>query len=794
MWKKTFKLDNKNIYIAAFVCVCMFLAGLAATVLIDELLVERSFTTMTKLVRQMSLDFQNRVEADRDQMKMMATMLSLHKHTNMDVMQDHMEKFPMNNAICSYAILLPDNTLIMPKNAGIHFTKRLNFETESRNTATVKEFFTREGENYIAYEEPILENGQTAAILLGFVKQADLSRFFKDHAFNDSCKLYLINGMTDHYWVDTFHNYKEGKVISDFVSVDTSFISRLFNGRKAVVEDRSHFSVYESESTGEMYYSYYQPIGVDNLILMVTLPESEVFADATNVKRVVHLLSLLQALLCAGYIAYMLWRYKRRVRLYGHIVEEADFVHEIQQLLFGAYREPYCISAAMHMLAERTGAQLILCSGLKRGRLKNVFCWPMQEKDILEYMDRKNCPSDLIQTLQAGRTIVFTEDDKTWQHLQKEMGVFPDMHIRNALFIPIKKNDVGLIGLFAGFNLTNPLASKDMLEGLTDSLMMSMQNVEAYRAIQKLGIVDELTGLRNRNAYQTELPQYEQAKDDFTIVYMDVNGLHELNNTLGHEAGDKMLMAVADAIVEEFGRRDSYRFGGDEFISFVRRDDEAAVASSIMRIKERLQREGYYISAGWDVCRDRRFMQRSIIEAEKKMYEDKERYYNSIGKNKKKRVINEKLEHFLTEKRDQDSFLRVIASDFLGVYAVNLNTDDTRVICKPDYFKTILEENKYRYRNSIREYARLYVSDESKKDFAIAYDYKAIEQQLEESPCIEFTYTKTDGLAVRIRIFKAEDYDVQYKNTLWIFEKLKKAAPANNILDLDKKVILSTKK
>lgn len=77
------------------------------------------------------------------------------------------------------------------------------------------------------------------------------------------------------------------------------------------------------------------------------------------------------------------------------------------------------------------------------------------------------------------------------------------------------------------------------------------------------------TRLHNRNAYENRLRDYPlRCSNSLTCVYIDVNGLHELNNTYGHEEGDKMLRTVACILREIFGEEDSYRIGGDEFVAF----------------------------------------------------------------------------------------------------------------------------------------------------------------------------------------------------------------------------------
>lgn len=57
------------------------------------------------------------------------------------------------------------------------------------------------------------------------------------------------------------------------------------------------------------------------------------------------------------------------------------------------------------------------------------------------------------------------------------------------------------------------------------------------------------------------------AQESVTYVFCDVNGLHETNNKFGHEAGDRMLIALASELAKSFGQDMSFRFGGDEFLA-----------------------------------------------------------------------------------------------------------------------------------------------------------------------------------------------------------------------------------
>lgn len=107
------------------------------------------------------------------------------------------------------------------------------------------------------------------------------------------------------------------------------------------------------------------------------------------------------------------------------------------------------------------------------------------------------------------------------------------------------------------------------------------------------------TRLLNRNAYENRLRDYPlRCSNLLTCIYIDVNGLHELNNTYGHEEGDKMLRTVARILRETFGEEDSYRVGGDEFVAFVLDSPGAELKESIERFVSQVEQAGYSVAVG----------------------------------------------------------------------------------------------------------------------------------------------------------------------------------------------------
>lgn len=147
--------------------------------------------------------------------------------------------------------------------------------------------------------------------------------------------------------------------------------------------------------------------------------------------------------------------------------------------------------------------------------------------------------------------------------------------------------------------------------------------------VHVLSETDLLTGLRNRNSFEQNLKMYPSSYNhNLFCIFVDVNGLHELNNTKGHEAGDRMLQFVGKTMQAQFGKEDTYRIGGDEFVAFLRDESEEEVRKRCDRVMLLLEEHSYHASIGWDcVDRNRTDMTELINSAEKQMYEAKKIFY-----------------------------------------------------------------------------------------------------------------------------------------------------------------------
>jgi len=217
------------------------------------------------------------------------------------------------------------------------------------------------------------------------------------------------------------------------------------------------------------------------------------------------------------------------------------------------------------------------------------------------------------------------------------------VRVYNMIVAPIYNKEDKLTCVLGVVNVPGRIyARRDVLKCIGQSFYRMYESRNAFRALQKLGEMDSLTGLYNRNGYQKRLDGYPgECAKSLACVYMDVNGLHELNNLRGHEAGDKMLQYVAQKIRMQFGEKDAYRIGGDEFVAFVPDGDRQDVEEKVLELKQAVKEGGYALSLGmsWGLA-DGLKLDSLIRQAECRMYEDKNRYYRQAGNDRRCRSRN----------------------------------------------------------------------------------------------------------------------------------------------------------
>ncbi|MCR5089677.1 MAG: GGDEF domain-containing protein [Oscillospiraceae bacterium] len=155
----------------------------------------------------------------------------------------------------------------------------------------------------------------------------------------------------------------------------------------------------------------------------------------------------------------------------------------------------------------------------------------------------------------------------------------------------------------------NRMAAEDnhhIVVGLSN-VDASMQRNAEYQQMKEIANRDPLTGVKSKHAYTVAEELFnreieEGMAEDFAVAVCDVNGLKQINDTLGHKAGDRYIQDACAIICDIFKRSPVYRIGGDEFVVLLRGhdyDERSALLNELnRRAEENRCTGGVVISAG----------------------------------------------------------------------------------------------------------------------------------------------------------------------------------------------------
>ena len=130
---------------------------------------------------------------------------------------------------------------------------------------------------------------------------------------------------------------------------------------------------------------------------------------------------------------------------------------------------------------------------------------------------------------------------------------------------------------------------------LVRAIRYAIERHQLQMALRAMALVDDLTGLYNRRGFQTLARQHMKMADRMrkrvSHIFVDLDGLKEINDSFGHREGDLALIEAADLLKETFRESDIIaRIGGDEFVVLALETVGLAQEHWVTRLQENLTR------------------------------------------------------------------------------------------------------------------------------------------------------------------------------------------------------------
>lgn len=191
------------------------------------------------------------------------------------------------------------------------------------------------------------------------------------------------------------------------------------------------------------------------------------------------------------------------------------------------------------------------------------------------------------------------------------------------------------------FNVDRIIELKEFIKLTAIFLSSEIANNDLMERLEYMSNVDVLTGVRNRNSMNARVDWHVNGKfpvrTPFGIVFADLNGLKQCNDSGGHSAGDELLKNAALLLRKHFGEYEIFRAGGDEFVVILPNCKKETLDNKVQELKAESEYGAdvcFAVGSDWSENKDD--LRLCMHNADENMYADKSKYYEKHPETKRR--------------------------------------------------------------------------------------------------------------------------------------------------------------
>ena len=659
--------------------------------------------------------------------------------------------------ITELQLLMPDNTVV---------TADGRFELKSNTTfsdeAAAGEYITglvtdliEPDMRVIRSSVKIMDGNDTTAVLFGVMHPSDIQLFVDGLVSSPRTSIYVIEGSSGDLIVDTKHD--EPGNIHDFACrkfIDGYSAEKLFSDLRA---GNDGYTALISQSLGEPAYLSYVSTNINDWRIGLSMAESFAFSEAIMLRNRMLFVVILTASVMAVYILVTLRE--------GHRLSARRSVSsEVRRMLLELSRDHDALYTSLGCVHRYTGARTVILSDTS-GKYLSIY--PKEAAESIESDQIHRFSDRLISVSLKSR--IYAGTVKTDRILAKSdpelLSFMKSKGISSIAFAVSRDKEDQIIVLIAIDPRSKNTAS--MLGDTAPAYAIALYSRSYLYRTESDAVTDSLTGVYNRHGFSRDIDGLRLALPDvFCCVYIDVNGLHSYNNKYGHDAGDAMLNAVANAICAEFHDARVYRIGGDEFAVFAEGVTAEEANFRLERVHTAVGTEGYHISAGVATSKDLSSIRDIIAAAERQMMTRKAEYYRDRSSTDSLNTVSHNAVTASTGSAELDSCILQMSIRYIGIFYVDLIKDKATPLLGPSYFSDYVKKYGV-FEEVLKHYVKDLVEPNHRVRFLDILDRAKLKKRLTDGGSVSVSYTRADGENVLLTVYSAGSSS----DSVWVFER-----------------------
>ena len=386
----------------------------------------------------------------------------------------------------------------------------------------------------IPMEQPLQLNGTTYTALVVSYDNAVLEKLLSSMVYEGQSDCYIVHPNGDIVLsTETKTEIPEQMAnLFDYLRQNASLDQTYFDTMVQTLPQGGEGCVLY-KMNGQNYYLIYQPLGLMDWSIIGIVPTGVVDAGMRRVQvATIFIITLHGLLIMAGVVKIQRDAERNRRRELEHSREKSDMMFAGMARIVERYS--VCdLDRDRYQYHERRGEPMYPKEGSYQQLLEQI------SRKYVILTDSENAKITQMLAPENLRRLIKTDNDSLkLEYAARDKSAFFMMTV-----VPMA---------WKGDRLTR--------------VMMITQDMGEQHLLQSLANTDGLTGLLNKRYFDRVLTVLEQHSQPFALFYMDLDRFKPVNDTYGHDVGDKLLKGVAQRLQGCIRSRDyAFRLGGDEF-------------------------------------------------------------------------------------------------------------------------------------------------------------------------------------------------------------------------------------
>ena len=349
--------------------------------------------------------------------------------------------------------------------------------------------------------------------------------------------------------------------------------------------------------SGIIQVSIASSVMLTHLLVFILKPELVVRIDASD-----HVGRIALSAIAIWIALFIMNVFRNKLLENAYQISFQTLVTEVSTLYVGVGEEGLdeVMNETLRRISEflMTDGSFIYLFNDEKDKITCTYSWTSGQtagEDKTRETDLNGSPYLRSMFFSTGCLEIFDLDDLPEKEYN-EITQIVDKQVRSLLMLPIEYNNK-VYGYLILQSVTRKRAwstiDKNNLMIITNNIAGTIERIKQEKQINFMAYFDTLTKLPNRTLFRDRLNQSvllaERTCDIIAVIFMDLDSFKNVNDTLGHEGGDELIIEAARKLTDTLRKSDTVsRFGGDEFLIMVKNiastEDVYKIADKVMNV------------------------------------------------------------------------------------------------------------------------------------------------------------------------------------------------------------------